>query len=59
VMILLQSKREDAERNCNSVEAAGEVGHPLAMAEEHYTIYICRGLKEPLRELWPRLKHWN
>jgi hypothetical protein len=59
VMILLQSKREDAERNCNSVEEAGAVGHPLAMAEEHYTIYICRGLKEPLSELWPRLKHWN
>lgn len=59
VMILLQSKRADAERNCNSVEEAGSVGHPLSMAEEHYTIFICRGLKQPLRELWPRLKHWN
>ena len=58
-LILLQSKRADAERNCNSVEEVGAVGHPLAMAEEHYTIYICRGLKQPLRELWPRLKHWN
>jgi hypothetical protein len=29
------------------------------MGEEHYTIFICRGLKQPLRDLWPRLKHWN
>lgn len=59
VLILLQSKREDAERNCNSVEEVGTVGHPLAMSEEHYQIFICRNLKQPLGQLWPRLKHWN
>jgi hypothetical protein len=59
VMILLQSKRVDAERNCNSVEEVGAVNHPFSMGEEHYTIFICRGLKQPLRELWPLLKHWN
>lgn len=59
VLILLQSKREDAERHCASVEEAGRVGHPYAMAEEHYTIYVCRGLDRPLKELWPALKHWN
>jgi hypothetical protein len=59
VLILLQSKRADAERYCESVEEGTEVFHPYAMAEEHYTIYICRGLKKPLPELWPQLKHWN
>jgi hypothetical protein len=59
VMILLQSKRADAERNCISVEEMGTVNHPFSMKEEHYTIFICRGLKQPLRELWPLLKHWN
>jgi hypothetical protein len=29
------------------------------MGEEHYTILLCRGMKKPLPELWPRLKHWN
>jgi hypothetical protein len=58
-LIVLQSKRADAERNCKNVEAVGTVGHSLSMAEEHYTIFICRGLKQPLPELWPRLKHWN
>jgi hypothetical protein len=59
VIIVLQSKRADVERRCQSVEEAGAVGHPYAMAEEHYTIFICRGLKQPLSELWPSLKHWN
>jgi hypothetical protein len=59
VLILLQSKRADAERHCASVEEAGRVGHPYSMAEEHYTIHVCRGLRPPLPELWPQLKHWN
>jgi hypothetical protein len=29
------------------------------MAEENRPIYLCRGLREPLPEIWPRLKHWN
>ena len=29
------------------------------MAEENNPIFICRGLKVPLRTLWPRLKKWN
>jgi hypothetical protein len=59
VLILMQSKRADAERNCGSVEEAARVAHPYAMREEQYTIHICRNLKKPLRELWPQLKHWN
>jgi len=59
VLILLQSKRADAERNCARVEEAGRVGHPYAMAEEHFTIHVCRDLKQPLPQLWPSLKHWN
>jgi hypothetical protein len=59
VMIVLQGDREELEQQFASVEAAGEVGHPYAMGEEHFTIYVCRGLKTPLPELWPSLKHWN
>jgi hypothetical protein len=29
------------------------------MSEEHYTILIGRGLKQPLARIWPLLKHWN
>ena len=59
VLILLQSKRADAERYCGSVEEGPAISHPYSMAEEKYTILICRGLKPPLGELWPLLKRWN
>ena len=22
-------------------------------------VFYCRGLKQPLKELWPQLKHWD
>lgn len=59
VIILLQSRRESAQRSCTTVEDSTQVGHPFAMGEENYRILICRGLKQPLAQLWPRLKHWN
>ena len=59
VMILLQSRRRDAERYFASIEDGPILSNPYAMAEERYTILIARGLKLPLAAIWPRLKHWN
>jgi hypothetical protein len=59
VLIVLQDSRESLERVCASVEEGAVHAHPWGMAEENNPIYICRGLKTPLAELWPRLKHWN
>ena len=59
VMILLGGNRSEAEKNCQSVEERSRVGHPLGMAEENFDILICRGLKEPLPELWKKIKNWN
>ena len=44
VMIVLGWPHDLANRTCGSVEEVGTVGHPYAMANEHYTIYICRTL---------------
>jgi len=59
VLILLQFEGRGAKQYCASVEEAGRVGHPYGMAEEHFTILVCRGLKQPLKEFWPRLKHYR
>lgn len=58
-MILLGSSREDAEKHFASVEEKTEVNHPYSMSYERYKILVCRGLREPLPELWSKLKHWN
>jgi hypothetical protein len=59
VLIVLQGTRDRLERRCASVEEAGRHFHPWGMAEENRPIFVCRGLKVPLPQLWPQLKHWN
>jgi hypothetical protein len=59
-MIVLGSTRERLERSFNKVEAKGEVGHQYAMAQEHFTIYLCREPKRGnLAQAWPAVKNWN
>ncbi len=57
--ILLQWPREGAEQACRSYDQGPTLDPKWAMAEEHYTIWICHGFKRPMADLWERLKHWN
>jgi len=59
VVIVLQGTRKGLEDVCLSVEEAGRHFHPWGMAEENRPIYVCRGLKVPLDQFWPRVKHWD
>ena len=58
-IIILGGDREDAEESCGRVEQRDPVRHPYAMGEEQFDILICRDLRTPLSELWPKLKNWN
>lgn len=57
--ILLQWPREGAEHACRSYEEGPTLDPKWAMAEEHYTIWVCHGFKRTMPDLWERLKHWN
>ena len=39
-----------------SVQDVGRVEHPYSRRDEYFDIYLCRGLKENLKDLWPKLK---
>jgi hypothetical protein len=39
-----------------SVEDVGRVEHPYARRDEFFDIYLCRGLKANLKDVWPELK---
>ena len=58
-LILLQWSHGGAQRWCNSVDEGPTLNPEWAMAEEHYTIWICHGFKMQLDQAWDRLKHWN
>jgi hypothetical protein len=60
VIIAMQYSREELlKMGCASVEDGPMVGNPYAMAEEHFQIVVCRGLRPFLLEQWPSLKRWN
>ena len=59
VIVLGEDNPEDLRRQFDSVTPAGRVGHPYAMRSQHFTIYVCRGLRRPLAELWPEIKNWS
>jgi len=58
-VIVVGARRLDLERFFNSIEPVGEVGHPYAMPNEHFTIYYCRQPKISLQQLWPTIKNWS
>ena len=51
--------RQRGEALFRSVTYGPRVEHPYSLKWEHYPIVIARGLKQPLAQLWPRLKFWN
>jgi hypothetical protein len=58
-MIVMQGQQQDLERYYSSVEKVASVYHPYSMPYEHIDVYYCRGLKWPLKEIWPKVRNWG
>jgi hypothetical protein len=59
IMIVLGRRPKDVERYFDSVEVGAELHTPNAPPWENRPILICHGLKQNLRELWPKIKNWD
>jgi Dolichyl-phosphate-mannose-protein mannosyltransferase len=60
VIVLGEHRPEKLEKFFSSVEAVASVGHPYAMASQHFQVYLCRRPKaRTLQQIWPQLKNWN
>lgn len=58
-MIVLDDRRERLEQIFASVEKVGHVYHPYSMPYQHFDVFWCRGMKQPLSVMWPKLKKWD
>jgi hypothetical protein len=58
-MIVMDDSQERLEQLFVSVQKVASVYHPYSMPYEHFDVFYCRGLKQPLKEFWPQLKHWD
>jgi hypothetical protein len=59
VMIVMDDRREVLETIFEHVEQVAIVHHPYAIPYENdKPVHLCRGLKVPMKELWPKIKKW-
>lgn len=58
-VIVLDDSKDRLEQFFASVRKVAHVSHPYSMPYEHFDVYYCQGLKEPLSDLWPKLKNWD
>jgi MFS family permease len=59
IMIVLRTDGSGDRRNFESVEDMGAVEHPYSRRDEWFHIFLCRGLKADLRQVWPRIKQYD
>ena len=59
IMIVIGGKKEDHEKTYSDVKQAAEIVSPYAMPyETNLPIYICKGLKVDLKEVWERVRFY-
>jgi 4-amino-4-deoxy-L-arabinose transferase-like glycosyltransferase len=58
-MIVMDDRQERLEQVFTSVQKVASIYHPYSMPYEHFDVFYCRGLKWPLKEIWPQVKNWD
>jgi len=59
IIIVLGSDGQGDREHFASVEPAGVVGTEYSRRDEHFTIWLCRGLKSNLQDAWPQMKKFD
>jgi hypothetical protein len=59
IVIVLGSDGRGDREFFQSVEAVGRVEHPYSRRDAQFTLWLCRGLNQNLRDLWPKLKRFD
>jgi hypothetical protein len=58
-VIVLGSDGKGDREHFRSVEVAGHVSHPYSRRDEHFDVFLCRGLNGDLHQLWSRMKNYH
>lgn len=60
VVIIVGGKYDDYVKNFEHVSIEATINCRYCMPyEDNMNIYLCRGLKEPLKDIWPRIKKFE
>ena len=58
-VIVMDDRPERLSQLFDRYEKVATVYHPYSMPYQHFDVYLCHGLHEPLEKLWPELKVWD
>jgi hypothetical protein len=58
-MIVMADRPERLAEIFTTCRKVARVSHPYSMPYEHFDVYYCEGIKQPLSKLWPQLKNWD
>jgi hypothetical protein len=58
-VIVMDGRQQDLESRFTSVQKVARVYHPYSMPYQHFDVFYCRGLRQPLSEIWPQVKSWD
>jgi hypothetical protein len=58
-MIVMADRPERLAEIFTTFQKAGRVWHQYSMPYEHFDVYYCVGMKQPLSKLWPQVKNWD
>jgi hypothetical protein len=59
IVIVLGSDGDGDREHFQTVEPVGRTFHPYSRRDEHFDIFLCRNLNQPLQTLWPNIKSWD
>jgi hypothetical protein len=58
-MIVMADRPQRLAEIFTTFRKVARVSHPYSMPPEHFDVYYCEGMKQPLSKLWPQLKNWD
>jgi 4-amino-4-deoxy-L-arabinose transferase-like glycosyltransferase len=58
-MIVLDDRPERLAEIFTTYRKVVQISHPYSMPYQHFDVYYCEGMKQPLSKLWPQLKNWD
>jgi hypothetical protein len=58
-MIVMADRQQRLESLFTIVRKVARVDHPYSMPYNHFDVFYCSGIKQPLSELWPQVKNWD
>ena len=58
-MIVMDDRPERLAEIFTTFRKVARVSHLYSMPYEHFDVYYCEGMKQPLSKLWPQVKNWD